>query len=135
MGANDENLQAFNFDISKFAKKLDIAPEVVTVRIVLDLFVRLTKRTPVDTGRARASWDIKVGASSDYLPEVGTYAGAKDVTGEISSIDGKQIVFVTTSLDYMKYLEEGSSSQAPAGMVLLSLAELEVELENILDQL
>jgi hypothetical protein len=135
MGANDDNLQAFNFDITKFAKKLDLAVEVVTVRIVLDLFTRITKRTPVDTGRARASWDIKVGVSSDYLPEAGKYAGAKDVSGEVEKIDGKQIVFISTSIDYMKYLEEGSSQQAPAGIVLLSLAELEVELENILDQL
>jgi hypothetical protein len=37
--------------------------------------------------------------------------------------------------DYMQYLEQGSSQQAPAGMVDLTLAEIEVEIENIIAQL
>ena len=35
----------------------------------------------------------------------------------------------------MQYLEKGSSSQAPAGMVRLSLAEVEIEIEDIVGQL
>lgn len=161
MSTNDDNLKALDVDLANFAKKLDIAPALVVTRIVLDLFRRITKRTPVDTGRARASWDVKVGSPSSYLPpaskkrvagkgktrlgqglagnKLGTGAlsggKVKDVSGEIASIDGTQVVFITSNLDYMVYLEEGSSKQAPAGMVLLSIAEVEVEIESILEQL
>lgn len=161
MGANDDSLKAFDVDLKKFADKLGIAIQIVMIRITLDLFRRITKRTPVDTGRARASWDVKQGTPSSFVPperkksvagkgktRLGTGLGgeklgtgalsggkAKDVSSEIADIDGTKVVFITTNLDYMVYLEQGSSKQAPAGMVLLSIAEIEIEIENILDQL
>ncbi len=161
MSDNDSNIRAFEVDLQAFAKKLDLAPKIVVIRITLDLFRRITKRTPVDTGRARASWDVKVGAPSEYVPpeSKGSVAGTgktrlgtglagnklgtgalsggstKDIGAEVANIDGTQVVFITSNLDYMQYLEEGSSKQAPSGMVLLSIAELEVEIESILDQL
>ncbi len=161
MSANDDALKAFDVDLQKFADALDIKIEIVMIRIVLDLFRRITKRTPVDTGRARASWDVKVGSPSAWVPperkksvagkgktrlgtgldgtKLGTGAlsggKAKDVSSEVASIDGTKVVFITTNLDYMQFLEKGSSTQAPAGMVLLSIAEVEIEIENILEQL
>lgn len=161
MAENDQNLQRLDVDLRKFAEVLDIKIELVMIRITLDLFRRITKRTPVDTGRARASWDAKVGTPSTWIPpekkksvagkgktrlgtgldgaKLGSGAAsggkAKDISGTIADIDGTKIVWITTNLDYMQYLEKGSSKQAPAGMVLLSIAEVEIEIENILAQL
>lgn len=159
--SNAINLHAFHGDLAKFSKLLDVAPKVVMQRLVLDLHTRISKRTPVDTGRARASWDVKEGSTSSYIPPAtkGTVAGkgktkvgkglagnalgagalsggkAKDVGGEIAAITGTRPVFITSALDYMQYLEKGSSKQAPAGMVRLSLAEVEIEVEDIIGQL
>lgn len=164
MADDDENgmlVHALDVDLEKFAEKLDLAVEVVMKRIVLDLFRRITKRTPVDTGRARASWDVKVGSPSAWIPPetkesvagtgktrlgaglagnalgVGGLSGGtvKEVGSAIEEIDGTQTVFITTALDYMQYLEKGSSAQAPSGMVVLSISEVEIEIESILDQL
>lgn len=139
MSENDANLVAFDVDLQKFAEKIGLAPKIVVIRITLDLYTRIVKRTPVDTGRARSSWDVKEGTPSDFLPpEVpkgGAAAAPQDGAGLVADLTGDKVVFITTNVDYMKYLESGSSSQAPAGMVLLSVAELEVEIESILSQL
>lgn len=159
MSENDANWKAFDADLNGLAKLLDVKLEIVVRRVVLDLFTRVTKRTPVDTGRARASWDVKIGSPSAWVPPEskvsvagkgrtrlgkgiagnklgsGALSGgkAKDVSGEVSAIDGTKIVFITTNLDYMEYLEAGSSKQAPIGMVTISIAEIEVEIESILE--
>jgi hypothetical protein len=161
MSDNSENLQALDADLAKFAKLIDVAPAVITRRIVMDAHTRISKRTPVDTGRARASWDVKQGQPSDYVPPItiGNVAGkgktklgkgaagnalgtgassggkVKDISAAVATIDGTAPVFITTSLDYMQYLEDGSSKQAPAGMVRLSIAEIEIEIESIIEQL
>lgn len=160
MSENDQNLYQLEADLDRFGKVMDLAPALVTRRLVFDAHSRFSLRTPVDTGRARASWDVSVGKPSDYLPPVqvgsakkkgktalgsglagnalgsGASAGGstKDISAAMSQIDGTKPVYVTTNLDYMQYLETGSSRQAPAGMVRLSLAEMEIEIESILEQ-
>jgi len=140
MSANDQSCLALEADLEKFAKLMDIAPAVMTQRLALDIHGRISMRTPVDTGRARASWDLKEGSPSSYQPpepakgSKGT-STPKSVTAEAATITGKQIVFVTTALDYPRYLEQGTSKQAPAGMVLITLAEVELEIESIIGQL
>jgi hypothetical protein len=135
MGANDGNLMSFDVDLAEFAKKIGLAPKLIVQRITLDLFGRITKRTPVDTGRARASWDIKEGSPSSFTPPAGASKGTADVTAAIGGLDGEKVVFITSTLDYMQYLEKGSSKQAPSGMVLLSIAEIEIEIEYLMSQL
>lgn len=161
MSTNDENLALFEADLAKFAEVMDLAPALVTKRIVADLHGRITNRTPVDTGRARASWDVKQGAPSSFVPPItigskkgdaktalgkglagnslgkgaATGGAAKNISKALEEIDGAAPVFITTALDYPRYLEEGSSNQAPAGMVRISVAEVEIEIESIIEQL
>lgn len=141
---NTMTIHAFEVDLEKFAKVLDIAPKVVVRRLASDLHSRITKRTPVDTGRARASWDVKNGSASTFIPAImigkaaasaTEGAGGKDVTGALAGITGLEPVYVTSALNYTQYLENGSSKQAPAGMVRISLAEIELEIEDLIDQL
>lgn len=155
--SNAANVKAFQADLKKFAKVIDVNLGIVVTKIALDVFTRITKRTPVDTGRARASWAISQGSPSGMVPPVGAY-GKKTKTNELTSgltgatlgtsaqgstasgdisgaegIDGTKSVFVTTALDYVQFLEKGSSKQAPAGMVEIILAEVEVEIEFIIE--
>jgi len=129
--SNAANIQAFNVDLDQFAKKLNVKLETAVQRLALDAFNRLTKRTPVDTGRARASWTIATGKASDRIPGEGKQEPKGDASAA-ASIDGTEQVFITSALDYMKYLEKGSSKQAPVGMVAITLAEIEAEIEIIL---
>lgn len=60
---------SFDAPVKEFAQAFNIQFGVVVKTITLDLFRRVTLRTPVDTGRARAGWQIGVGEPGDMLPE------------------------------------------------------------------
>ena len=125
------SVREFKVDIEKLAKKLDVSVGNVVAKTAAEALNKLVERTPRKTGRAQASWAIKIGSSSDYVPPAGEYPPPpKAVVKE--DFDGPESVFITSSLDYIKYLEEGTSTQAAVGMVAISLAELEVEAEFII---
>lgn len=133
--------------VKKFAEKINLGIAAVVERLALDIFNRITERTPVDTGRARQSWQVTIGEVGTFVPpSLGKGTGAnkgKDTPPQNPvavfptdiNIDGKQPVFITSALVYMEKLENGSSTQAPAGMVRLAIAEVEAEIEAILADL
>jgi hypothetical protein len=129
MGFNDANIRRFETDLAEAAKELNVAISTVVIKIALDLHAKLSRRTPVDTGRARASWDIKEGSPSPYVPPEGTYQGPKPQSAD--ALTGEDIVFVTSAVEYMEFLNQGSSKQAPANFIEIAIAELEIELEAI----
>lgn len=126
------NVRIFQGQLEAFSKKLKLNIRLVTTKIVIDAWSRITARTPVDTGRARASWNVKEGSPATTAPEKGNYG-----TPTLPALDfsGEKSVFITTSLDYVRYLEKGSSQQAPAGMVAITLAELESEVASVVNSL
>jgi len=127
---NKSSAQKFAVDLQEFAEALDVSIGIVVTKLALEAWTRITERTPVDTGRARASWAVKEGESSDYVPDEEDHS---DPDLPSVAFKGHKSVFVTSALDYMAYLEDGSSKQAPAGMVAITIAELEVEAEAIIE--
>lgn len=119
------------------AKKLDLAIETVVQKLAVDIHKGVTERTPVDTGRARASWQLGLGkmndAVADEVPEGQTLPPPAPL--DVSAINGKQVVYITNNLPYAEPLENGHSQQAPAGMVAVTLIEVEMEAENVINQL
>lgn len=137
--------QVFRLDVAvaRLADKLGIATQQVTEKLALDLHKKISERTPVDTGRARSSWNISEGSPNESVPaETGvepTGKHSKDSAPPPSvvpppnvQITGTKPVYITSSLEYVQYLEEGSSQQAPAGMVTISMAEVEAEIDQII---
>lgn len=125
------------------ADKIGVNLQIVLEKLTLDTHTKLTERTPVDTGRARASWQISEGAPSTVVPPpTGVKSTGKNsqnssppantIPPPTISVSGTQPVFITSAVDYMKYLEEGSSKQAPAGMVQITVREIEAEVEQTL---
>lgn len=116
------------------AEQLDIAVEVVARKLTLDAWGKLTKRTPVDTGRARASWQISV--SEPYAgppPTPGVHAAPSEPG--VAEIDGTTSIFITSVLAYMEALENGHSGQAPQGMVRITVAEMAAEIDSVVGDL
>lgn len=97
-------------------------------RLALEGLRRVVQRTPVDTGRARGGWQVAAiandAAGGDPDP-----SGSSTVSAGLSIIDAITIPFGTivifNNVEYIVFLEEGSSQQAPQGMVALTIAELE----------
>jgi len=73
-------------------------------KTTFQVFSGIVQRTPVDTGVARQAWKLEEGSADvDGLPTV---------------------TKITNDTPYIDYLEMGSSKQAPAGMVSVTLSSL-----------
>jgi len=138
MGANDSNVHAFIADLDGFAKKTEKTYHSVVRWVAINLWVKFTDSTPVDTGRARASWNLSIGSPSTSVPEKveqGRRRKPARPKVKVSELKSGKSIYVTSNLDYIEYLEAGSSGQAPGGMVEISIAEVEVEIDNAIHQL
>lgn len=148
----DLSLVTFTADLAKFAKLVNKSLAIVVKKITFDLLTRLILKTPVDTGRARAGWGVSIDTPIIIQPtgyDNKASKKSKGATGadyeaayhasnfampDLSAIDGTQQVYILNSVEYIEALEDGSSRQAPNGMVRISVAELELEIETILAQ-
>lgn len=102
--------------------------EQVIRKACIDLYQMIIERTPVDTGRAKANWQISTHSDSSISSKEGfsfneiksiVEAEINDFTFEIR--DSQVVIY--NNLEYIEHLENGTSAQAPAGMVAISLVE------------
>jgi hypothetical protein len=74
--------------------------ETLVNLLASNLFQRIQELTPVDTGRARAGWRMEAAPGGSYV--------------------------ILNDVEYIICLENGTSRQAPHGMVSVALAEKEL---------
>ena len=118
-------------DLNDFAAKLkrlseSIEPNVDKLMkdVAMAVDEEIVRSTPVDTGRARANWQLTLNEPAQGVlypqpqkpptPESGaerSLAEARDVLAEYRTGD---TVYITNRLPYISRLNEGSSKQAPA---------------------
>jgi hypothetical protein len=131
-----EIIMAFAADISRFVNKTGIRADEVLRSIALQGLRGVVQRTPVDTGRCRASWRVAINqADASVEPEIKkgkdqpAPVDASAVIGEGSGIIAAakfgDSIYITNNLPYAPALEQGHSQQAPAGMLAVTFAELE----------
>jgi hypothetical protein len=90
------------FDVSGFKippimQSIERTVLAVNNKIAADAFANIVRATPVDTGRARAGWT--------FTPATSAYSTAT----------------IANNVDYVIYLNQGSSQQAPARFVELGM--------------
>jgi hypothetical protein len=119
---------SFSIDLSRFAVNSEKQMKLVIQKITMEAFERVVLKTPVDTGRARANWSPAIGApttasSPDKMDKSG---GATIALAQKAAFDWNCIgsIFLCNNLPYIGALEYGSSRQAPAGMVRVTLGEI-----------
>jgi hypothetical protein len=122
--------QVFALNIASFVDKAKAAPAQVVRKVGLDMATRVVMRSPVDTGRFRANWNVAFGHVDTLTTPSTDKSGGK--TRERVRIQlngwapGAGDIFLTNSLPYAIPLEYGhSKSQAPQGMVRLTVAEFQ----------
>jgi len=96
--------------------------------LALEATGRIVKRTPVDTGRARGNWNIGLGQPDRTLTETVDKSGEATVARGAAMIHQAGLdrtLYITNSVPYIVPLEHGHSRQAPAGMVAVTVAELQ----------
>lgn len=125
-------------DIERLKLKLIERRRQLLRGLVLEAHKRIVLRTPVDTGRARGNWMLTEGEASevvrDFLDASGQAALAEAVQF-VGQMTGDDVVFIVNNLPYIGPLERGHSQQAPAGMVGVTLAEVQLIADQIIKQL
>lgn len=130
----------FAVDVAKWAEKTSRNAQLLVRRIVLDIFSRVVLKTPVGNptfwksekappgyvgGRLRGNWQPNVGAAaSGELPWRSGAEVDEDVRSTVMGWSGEGPIHLTNNLPYAEAVEDGHSrTQAPAGMVKVTLAE------------
>lgn len=104
--------------------------------LTLEATRRVVLRTPVRTGRARNNWNVGRGSPTlqnvpeGNYPESGSQALGR-ARSVIARLQAGDTVWITNALAYIPALEGGHSKQAPAGMIAVTVAELQPLVERI----
>jgi hypothetical protein len=110
---------------------------VVVKNTAARYFRKIIFRTPILTGRASGSWAVSFGSPEDADIGPGLHGDirssvyAEIVTSlneNVSSRNPFRKIYLNNTVPYINLLERGSSTQAPAGMVRVSAAEIRAEL-------
>jgi hypothetical protein len=127
------NLTEFQADLHKAADDMQKSIGATIKQVALEIDLDVRDHTPVDTGRARDNWFMTLGApSSDYNPHPGLPRGAAIAPHPPEDIHptGNEPVYIVNNTPYIEQLEQGSSTQAPSGMVELAVQAAEFRVEQ-----
>lgn len=144
----------FAANLQGAADRLDIKLATFLQKLVWDLYQLIVMETPVDTGRARESWNVAFDEPNESVPPAipdedkkkraadkaaGRNVGIHPIFQQfaavpprptlINDIDGKHKIFITSNLEYINALEHGHSQQRPHGMVRVNVAAMEAAIE------
>lgn len=101
-------------------------------KIAFDFLGRVIPRTPVDLGRARGGWTTYLLAQGQPA-EVGGRSEAAVTQGRSEGdykekfTGAEQYILLINAVAYIVLLEFGSSDQAPAGMVRITMREMQMK--------
>jgi hypothetical protein len=128
------NVKAFNKTVNKIVHDFTVEKALAFQRLVaVELFRRIVFRTPVDTGRLRGNWQMTVNYSPDEIkePDKSFEAVTNRGISSLATLPPGSTVFITNNLDYAYYLEyTRRSKKSPEGMVEISIAEINNELQK-----
>ena len=120
VGSFSDQVKAFERDA---LRKMDLAVR----KISLEMFSRIILKSPVDTGRFRANWQVAIGSipsgTLDLYDKTGTATVSK-ADLKLMGAKAGDTIYLANNLPYAIALEEGhSKTQAPQGMVALTVQE------------
>jgi hypothetical protein len=125
-------IRTFELEIDAYLHE-DIPDQVRTVKRILATagLNSLVFKSPVRTGRFRGAWLTTVDNLSFEAPENLGSAGAVaalSINSGLAAIHGAppfSNIIIQNNTEYGEDLEDGSSTQAPQGMLAVTVAELE----------
>lgn len=138
-----KGLREFDKALKNFSE--NVVPEASLAfqkKIAIEILSRIIDKNPVGNpdlwkapappgyvgGRSRANWQVSTNGTTDTALDAIDAAG--DVTlaaglGQMANAKPYGAIWIFNNVRYITALEDGHSSQAPAGMVGVTLAEIE----------
>lgn len=115
-------LARFDCDINALAKELLADADTIKRKIAFDIYGRLLAKTPRDTSRAVAGWDISAERPGSAVPPKGMPSYSPTATPTIPK--NANIICIYNNVEYIIRLNEGHSTQAPPMFVEQSVDEV-----------
>ena len=132
--SNKKNADKFSVELDRVLEQLKTDTQTFKRVFALNLLSRIVYRTPVDTGRARANWQVSnvspnTNERKRFKKNQPNAVATDTVARGQKNIDKNkegQSIFIANNLPYIQRLESGTwSKQAPQGMVAISIEEEE----------
>lgn len=118
------NLNQFGDKIKRVAVNVPKNADEIVRKVALAADQTITMATPVDTGRARANWQVGIGVAPSGTVEYSGGAGGAvsyaigTATNVVTTYKGQPGgIWLVNNLPYIQRLNEGWSAQAPAKFV------------------
>lgn len=133
--ATSRGLKAFARRMKVVANQVDTNVSLTVRRAAIAADQTAVLATPVDTGRARASWRVGVGSPVFFDdPEASDLSGVGTIADGVQSINGWNskdgAIYISNGIPYILQLDQGSSAQAPNGMSSLAVQSATAVLRN-----
>lgn len=117
---------SFSKELDAFLLRAKANMDAVVQGTAAEVGKRLVERTPVDEGTARGNWTA--GINGPDISETGrTDPGGGETVSAIAeaakAAQAGDSIYITNTSSYIRSLEDGSSTQAPNGMVAVTASE------------
>jgi hypothetical protein len=118
----------FALELAKFAEQATEAIDASLREIIIEVAGSLIRMSPVDSGRFRGNWQFSLATPDNSTSLNVDPTGAETlgrIVAEAGAFTAGQVAYITNSLPYAIPLEYGHSTQAPGGMVRVTLARFQ----------
>ena len=112
--------------IRKRARQVETGSSNALRTLALVINQTVIGATPVDTGHARANWQVGIDAPISKEIEEEDKSGEATIARNAGTIRGatpKKSIILSNNVPYINVLNEGSSAQAPAQFVQIAVLE------------
>lgn len=120
-------MSTFAVDIKSFVEKVKGREVAFLQKLLIEIDSGVVYMTPVDEGRARGNWNVGINNVdfTDQENETNAQSVINRAMEVIKRVAIGDIIYISNNVEYIKFLEDGSSEQAPNGMVALTLQRLQ----------
>jgi hypothetical protein len=137
MADTEGDIRRFAGDIPKMAELLNKRISDVVKHTALAVVAKIIPAHPVDTGYSRANWriaadtpDVTVSTPPDKGAGKGSYPDRTPSGNDVK--EGATTVFVTNSVHYVRWLEEGTSYHGGLHFIKRAAQEVGTEMNDFI---
>lgn len=141
-------MAGFSIPLAQFAEKVKSDLNTVVQKSTQQVFDAVLKKSPVDTGRFRANWNVSKDAVNAATTDSTSQARGEAEVAKALTLEAGGVVYMANGLPYARALEYGLypnppkkptgktvggfSKQAPAGMVRLTAQEFSDYVQRVI---
>jgi hypothetical protein len=103
-------------------KKYQVDSSNILRKLALDIYAEIIRNTPVDTGRARANWNLSINRPN-FAKSTSTVPSTVNISA--STLRNLPDIYIANGLPYVRDLEFGRSDQAPNGFIRLAIQRVQ----------